>query len=486
MKGLKIFAIICIILLINIILTGFLEVTLKRPIIYYEYIFLPLVLIIVNRHLLRTIILLGLILLDVVYNLSHLYYFDIFNYIQKLPYLLIAKFDAIFYISILVGFIILVLTCHYLIKLFELKINSFQDKKYLLNIIICFSFFTIVYIIDSLNGTTLLGEQDKGRHIIDIRTANKREYNIGKSLIKDLFSDFKLYQLGQKEIHAIPDFKNLNGDSSLSYKYFYNSTGNKEVLIILESWGQYKNEDLVKNQIAPFYKIDSNKYKVKFERSYFDGATLQAEGRELLNKESEGYFSVINHNKCEIKGLIQKKDEQNYKTEAVQPFDGTYSVGAKFKKLIGFQNFKDYTFFHDTLGYKTVSNNQYQSVLDEQVFAYIFENIKKSPKNFTYCLTINTHLPFHLTRRQRKDSNYISFAAENVNKFPDEHVLQRYYRMTQELATIANLINKSDVDKVLIVGDHAPPYLFKIERDLFYPNTVPAILIEKRNKLAKN
>jgi len=298
-----------------------------------------------------------------------------------------------------------------------------------------------------------------------------------------LYTDYNLYKLGNKEVHEIPDFKNLNGDSSLSYKYFYNSTGNKEVLIILESWGMYFNEDLTKNQIAPFFKLDSNKYKVKFDSSFFDGATLQAESRELLNKEGEAYFSVINHDKCEIKGLVQKKNEENYKTLAVQPFDGTYSVGTKFKKLIGFQDFKDYKYFHDSLKYNSIFNNQYQSVLDEQVFGYLFENTKKSTKNFSYCLSINTHLPFHLTRRQRKDPNYITFAKQNANKFPDEKVLQRYYRMKQELATIASLIDKTDVDKVLIVGDHVPPYLFKIERDLFYPNIVPAILIEKRNQL---
>jgi hypothetical protein len=58
--------------------------------------------------------------------------------------------------------------------------------------------------------------------------------------------------------------------------------------------------------------------------------------------------------------------------------------------------------------------------------------------------------------------------------------LERYYRMNQELASLANLINNSDVDEVLIIGDHATPYLFKVERNMFVPNLVPAILIEKK------
>jgi hypothetical protein len=481
MKYAKGFPIIVIIVLINIVLTGFLEITIRRPIIYYEYIFLPILLIVVDKNIYRTIILIGLILLDIVYNLSHLYFFDIFNYIGKIPYLYIAKFNYSFWILILISLCILFWLCKFLIKIFDLKLKTLQDEKLKINIVLSVSFFIMVYIIDSLNGTSLIGEKDKGKHIINITTENKKEYNVGKSLIKELYNDYKFFQLGKKELYEIADFKNINSDSSFSYKYFYNSDGNKEVVIVLESWGLLLNNELLKDQIAPFYKIDSSKYKITFEKSYFNGATLQAESRELLNKVGEAYFSVINHNKCDIKNLIKKKADQDYTTMAVQPFDGTYSVGAKFKKLIGFEIFRDYKFFHDTLGLKTIFNNQYQSVLDEEVFAYIFENLKKSKKNFTYCLTINTHLPFFLTKEQKDDTNFINFREIYKNKFPNEEMLGMYYRMNQELKSIANLISMSDVDKVLIIGDHAPPYIFKNERNFFAPYYVPSILIEKKN-----
>ena len=481
MKYVKEFPTILIIVLINIVLTGFLEITISRPIIYYEYIFLPIVLILAGKHIYRTTILISLILLDILYNLSHLYFFDIFNYIEKIPYLFIAKFNTSFWIFILLGLGILVWLCSFLIKIFELKLSRLEDKKLKIYIALSLSFFIVVYIIDSLNGTSLIGEKDNGKHIINITTKNKKEYNVGRSLIKELYNDYKLFQLGKKELIELADFKNINNDSSFSYKYFYNSTGNKEVVIVLESWGLLLNKELLKDQIAPFYKIDSSRYKITFEKSYFNGATLQAESRELLNKEGEAYFSVINHNKCDIKSLIKKKVEQKYKTLAVQPFDGTYSVGAKYKKLIGFETFKDYKFFHDSLGLKTIFNNQYQSVLDEEVFTYIFEKLKKSTKNFTYCLSINTHLPFHLTKEQKNDTAFIKFREIYKNKFPNKGVLGMYYRMNQELISIAILINKTDVDKVLIIGDHAPPYIFKNERNLFATDYVPSILIVKRD-----
>ena len=154
-----------------------------------------------------------LILLDILYNLSHLYFFDIFNYLGKLPYLLIAKFNIGFWIFILLGLCILVWLCNFLIKVFEIKLNKLQDNKFKINTVLSFSFFIVVYIIDSLNGTSLIGEKDNGKHIINITTKNKKEYNVGRSLIKELYNDYKLFQLGKKELNEIANFKNLNNDS---------------------------------------------------------------------------------------------------------------------------------------------------------------------------------------------------------------------------------------------------------------------------------
>jgi hypothetical protein len=475
--------ILIIIIIINIVLTGFLEVSISRPIIYYEYLFLPVVLILVQKHIYRIIILMGLILLDIFYNLSHLYFFDLFNYVEKLPYLFTASFGIKFWIFAILGLFSFVWICNFLITLFESKLNTIGNQKYAINIFFSISVFIIIYIVDMLNGSSLIFSNNNDIKLINIKTKNQEDYNIGKSLIRDLYTDYKLFTLGEKQVHQLSDFKNLHGDSSLSYKYFYNSNGNKEVLIVLESWGWYLNDSLYKDQIAPFYKIDSSKYKINFERSYFNGATLQAESRELLNKEGEAYFSVIKHNNCDIKSLIHKKVDQNYQTLAVQSFDGSYSMGAKFKKLIGFQDFKEYKFFHDTLGIETIYNNQYQSVLDEELFAYTFDNLKKSTKNFTYCLTINTHLPFRLTNKQKQDPDFLKFTSVYKNKFPTEQSLDRYFRMSKELSNLASLINKSDVDKVLIIGDHPPPFIYKVERNLFLPNIVPAIIIEKRPPL---
>lgn len=481
MKWVKLLSAYLIILFINVLLTGFLEITIKRPVIYYEYIILPAVFIFISNRFFKVSILLGVILLDIIYNVSHLYYFDIFNYVEKLPYLLIAEFELKFWMGLLLGIILLVAICYWLIKLFDAYfiINHPANKRIFL--ILSLAIFIIVYVVDSLNGSTLIGEKDHSSRVIKISTKNKREYNLGKSLIRDIYKDFEFYHRGEKQVHELQDFKNFSGDSSLTYKYFYNSNSNKEVVIVLESWGVYLTDSLLQYQMNHFKGLDSNTFQYTCFKSNFDGATLQAESRELLNKEGEAYFSVIKNNNCDIKSIVQHKIDQNYTTLAVQGFDGAFSLGEKFKKLIGFQTFRDYKYFHDSLGKPTLFNNQYRSVMDEDVFTYLFDNIKNTNKNFTYCLTINTHLPFRLTRKQRHTAAYFNFIEHFEKCFPDQEVLDRYYRMHQELEALVKIINKSDVDKVLIVGDHCPPYIFKVERDLFNQKLVPAVLIERKN-----
>lgn len=418
--------------------------------------------------------------MDLAYNLSHLYYFDLFNYLEKLPSLFITKFSLLFWAALIVLFFAFLSVCNLLIKLFEAKLVQLGNNKLLLNIGLALLLFLTIYSVDAINGSTVVEFGLKEKAIADLKILNKKKTNIGASLLKDIYSDFKLYKTGVKQVNEIPDFVNTNNDSSFSYKYFYHSNRNKEIIIVLESWGLLQNKYLRAFQLDPFNKIDRSKYEVKFDSSYFDGATVQAESRELLNKQGEAYFSVVNHNGLDIQGLVQKKVAQNYHTIAMQSFPGSYSLGEKFKKLIGFTQFKDYHFFHDSLNKEENHNNHYAAVNDEEVFKYIFEYANKYDKTFSYCLTINTHLPFALTYSEKQNLNFIKFKGLFKPMFPSEETLERYYRMSQELKCISELVNKNKIDKILIIGDHAPPFIFKQERKLFSSSLVPVILIEKK------
>jgi phosphoglycerol transferase MdoB-like AlkP superfamily enzyme len=104
----------------------------------------------------------------------------------------------------------------------------------------------------------------------------------------------------------------------------------------------------------------------------------------------------------------------------------------------------------------------------------------KNQKTFTFCLTINTHLPFSLPIEETMRPEYLNLKGKLNSLFPTEQTFQRYYRMKQELNYLAALIKNSEADRILIIGDHAPPFLFKEERKLYLPNLVPALFIERK------
>jgi hypothetical protein len=58
----------------------------------------------------------------------------------------------------------------------------------------------------------------------------------------------------------------------------------------------------------------------------------------------------------------------------------------------------------------------------------------------------------------------------------------QYQRIKQQFNFLANLLKMYPVDKLLIVGDHPPPFLTESERSHYSSMLVPALIIEKKAK----
>jgi hypothetical protein len=122
---------------------------------------------------------------------------------------------------------------------------------------------------------------------------------------------------------------------------------------------------------------------------------------------------------------------------------------------------KDFSFFRQLA--PTNYNNHYISVNDEAVFDYGFKQLSKQNKAFLYILTINTHLPFHMQTGMSE-------------------LESQYQRLKQQFSFLANLLKTYPVDKLVIVGDHPPPFLTESERSHYSSMFVPALIIEKKAK----
>jgi hypothetical protein len=445
--------------LFNIILNGFYLISLERPYFYYEYLALPLLFCYIPKNRIRVLVL-GLVLLaDAAISLAHFYFFDTVNYLRKLPSLFITHFPWYFWLVIIAGITIFIGGLTLFIKSKNVKqIGHIKSDKKTFSYFFVVS-FSIIYFFDTLFGFSLL----------NFRPNNNFRVNIAKSIITEYYKDMKLYLKSYKSISHFNDFKNSNGDTlSISYKYLLADTSSHQVLIILESWGLLKDSSLRIQQIQFILDLEHKGYDIKFDSSYFKGGTSQAEARELLNKEGEAYYSIIQNGQLDIEGLTEHKNKAGYQTTALQSFSGFHSSGQRFRKILGFNTIKDYSDFKSPNLSNENYNNHYQAVNDETVFDYCFNNAFSHKKSFTYILTINTHLPF---RSQKLKTGL----------FPTDETESQYKRVQEQFKHLANLLNKFQMDKVVIVGDHPPPFIYNTERNLYLKDFVPAFIITSKH-----
>jgi ABC-type iron transport system FetAB permease component len=447
-KGLSLLLIICS---INLLFGTFYLLNLGRPFVYYEYLLIPFVFSLSQKYFFRFFAILVLIISDLLISISKIYYFDTFNFLQKFSSIFISNFSVKFWISVLLCVAFILIFIHLLItKTAFGAINTRKsDKKFGL-LFFAFS-ITVVFSIDSLFGSSSLQFKPNG----------KLTLNFSQSIVRQYMKDATIYVKKYLRVSQIQNFENSNKRQSLSYQYLLNDSSQKQALIILESWGI--NNDLIKRmeQIKSIMQLNNYGYNVHLDSSLFFGGTSQAEVRELYNKSGEAYYSVIQHGYSDIKGLAQYKNQAGYNTIALQSFSGYYSNGYHFRTSAGFKQIKDFSFFKNLAPVNY--NNHYISVNDEAVFDYGFRQLSNECKAFLYILTINTHLPFH--------------TQSGVSELGSQ-----YDRIKQQFTYLAALLKKYPVNKLVIVGDHPPPFLTESERNHYSFKFVPALIIEKKAK----
>jgi hypothetical protein len=458
-KQYQILLIVISLLVFNLLLSAFQLMPIDRPYFYYEYLAIPFLFCFIPKNWIRSLVLGLQLFADAIISLAHLYFFDTVNYILKFPSLFITHFPWYFWLLLIVGIIIFIWGLHLFVninRVQQIGQSTSDKKKYSLFLLISFG---VLYFFDSIFGFSMLNFKPNGNNKI----------NIGKSIIKEYYKDMALYIKSYEPVSQFNDFKNINGvNKSISYHYLFEDSSEHQVLIILESWGLIKDSGLRNQQIQSILQLEQKGYHVQFDSSYFFGGTSQAEARELINKEGEAYYSILQNDELDIEGLPQHKNKTGYYTMALQSFSGFHSSGQRFRTILGFNDIKDYSNFKTSPKINENNNNHYQAVNDETVFDYGFRSASAHPKTFTYILTINTHLPFV----SEKASTY---------KFPTDEAAKQYKRLQEQFAHLSYLLQKFPIDKLIIVGDHPPPFLIKNVRNLYDDNMVPALIITHKS-----
>ncbi len=460
-KTFKPLIIAAIIILLNVFLNGFYQYSIDRPLIYYEYILLPFVLVIVQKRLFRIGLLFILIALDTLMSLSRLYYFDSINYLFKFPSLFITQFSFLFWLKIIIGLAFFIFILYKIITIEAIKTIKRNKEGLFFSIRFFIVSFAAIFIIDYSNGTSFINF-----------TSNRESHlNVSKALISKYYNDINNFKKEFLEVHQIDNFEN----SSIAYKYLSTDSSAHQLLILVESWGLMMNKVLREKQIASLLTLSENGFEIIIDSSRYGGGTTHAEARELLNKKGEAYYSILQNNTNNFNSLVSDRNRGGYKTAAFQSFSGYYSSGNRFRTLIGFNEVKDYDFFKKDKNAKQNYNNQYESVNESLIFEYAFENCTKHKKTFSYILTINSHLPFNY-KKIEEDAIFSNF---DKKQYSDE-LIGQYYCIKNQMDSLSLLLRKYPITTLILVGDHPPPFITNQERAVFRDGYVPALIIKRK------
>ena len=401
---------------------------------------------------------------DAIVSLARFYFFDSFNYITKIPSLFFSHFSFSFWIILILGVVLFSYLVYAIVKRWGHIVNDLTNKAdrkkwklfYLKFLFIC---FIIIYSIDIKTGNSFF----------NFKTIGNNHTNFSQSLLAQYYNDAKIFSKRYSPVNEIQDYHN----GSITYKYLIADSSHHQLLIVLESWGYINDATIRNSQLQDLLQLKNKGYQVIMDSSTFQGGTSQAEARELLNKTGEAYYSIIQNLPNKVNSIIDLKNKEGYYSTALQSFSGFHSSGYLFRKSLGFSSIKELSFFKDSLHHPLNYNNHYEAVNDEVVFDYGIQNAFSHPKSFTYLLTINTHLPFN-----GAINNKITNEAE-IKALPTKESLGQYCRLKEQFKSIALLLEKYPIDKLVIVGDHPAPFVNTNERDFYSKKWVPAIIIKK-------
>jgi hypothetical protein len=434
--------------------------SIERPLFVYEYFLVGFLFSFNVRSVWPWFIFVFIFVLDLITIFSKLYLFHLTDFLNVLKYfsdyttapnqiiLLIIVFFALFLLF-------------FLFKIIKRKISL--DK-------VSLRIFTVMLVItftfDNINGSSI-----------------GLAYNPSLNFYKGNFAGtptLHLYHglINRSANENIPLLLPLNKES-LTYKEYKSDTSSNQMLIIVESFGLINDSlkrEMFQKDIS--YVFKSNNWNISWGKTPFNGSTTHAELRELLNYSGDFRYFLKPQHANNFNSIFQIKKKQDYNTISIHSYKANMFERAIWWKNIG----ADHVFFSEDVQFESnfQSKLNYESpfisVNDEDAFDFVHSKISPKGKYFVYFLTENAHLPFKGKPNTPGASNL--FQIDKESNLSGEAKNQSK-RITNFLVYVATHLDSNKFQKLLIVGDHMPPFLDKNDRSFYSDKFVPYCIITR-------
>jgi hypothetical protein len=450
-------------LVINSIgLLGFF-IYLPRSIFYYEYAFVILALVYFKKPSAPFLIFLILTLFDFLDSFSSIFLFktdELFRIIKFIEYYHPST-TQILYGSLIIFYLIIVYKCLYFYQ-HSIKKNKKASLQFL------FVIYFIIFSLDFLNGSSKLIDQKKAWII----STN----NILSPLTNNYFYLINQYfqKKGDERVKAYSDLSPV-------FTYLQSDSISNELVIIVESWG-LMNDSLNQQNLQEFInnKIKNVGFTSKWGITPFEGGTVSAGLKQLVNVKGDYHYYLNHYSKNETsQSIFDIKNKQGYQTTGFHSYRGEMFSREIWWPNIGIQKLyfrNNYILDKPTVQSKIYGEAPFPSIKDNLMFDYLLKktSINSSKKQFTYFLTVNSHLPFRVINKQEVNTKdpilQYAISEEAKNQLIFIKNLMSYF--------IENL-PRSNYQKIVIVGDHMPPFINARDRYFYNSKMVPYLYLYK-------
>lgn len=253
----------------------------------------------------------------------------------------------------------------------------------------------------------------------------------------------------------------------------------KVVVVVVESLGSFTDPALEEMQLAPLLKLaEDGRHQVNRGQVVFRGSTVPGELRELCGLQ---LLTV----RPEVKTLVdaeclpEQMAQAGYKTLAVHGFFGSVFSRNLWYPALAFNRI----WFANELGGRISDIRRcgiaFRGWCDVDVWRAITHELDQDPEQsqFVYWLTLSAHLP--VSSADEGEAARLCRAPELADNNAVCGLMTTHHRLFAALSAYLRTPSGAGV-RVLVVGDHMPPFVDQGSRVLFDASRVPFIDIRPR------
>jgi len=246
------------------------------------------------------------------------------------------------------------------------------------------------------------------------------------------------------------------------------------LLVIVESLGQAVDDSLNHLVLSPLLGQNvRERYEVRKGTVPFSGATSSGEFRELCGEDRDYRLAPRDTLSRCLPAMFRAR---GYRTMSFHGYRGRFYDRNTWYPLVGF----DKSLFAPELaraGATKACGTIFVGACDAAVARVIVDSLKApraiGERHFTYWLTLSSHFPIDVSGSE--NSSLSCNSIPEASRSTDVCHLMRLWRVAIE--NVAAIATNPELrpTRIVIVGDHSPPFALQQHRALYSQTVVPFI-----------